>query len=76
MHSPRMDRIFAIWPSLAQLAADINRPYPTVAAWRQRGSIPAKYDFDLIRAAEARGCALTLEDIARARAAASSSKGA
>lgn len=63
-----MEQVFAIWPSLAQLAADLRKPYPTVAAWRQRGSIPAKYDLELIRAASARGRTLTLEDLAQARA--------
>ena len=64
-----MERIFALWPRLSDLAADLGRPYPTVAAWRQRGSIPARYDLEIIRAAASRGHRLTLEDLAQARAA-------
>lgn len=64
----RMDQIFALWPSLADLAADLRKPYQTVASWRQRGSIPARYDQDIVRAAAARGKELTFEDLARARA--------
>lgn len=63
-----MDTIFDLWPSLAALASDLDRPYPTVAAWKQRGSIPAKYDSALIFAARARGKELSLEDLAEARA--------
>jgi len=62
-----MEHILTLWPSMAVLAADIGRPYQTVAAWKQRGSIPARYDLDLIRAAKARGKTLTLEQLASAR---------
>ncbi|MWP39405.1 carph-isopro domain-containing protein [Cereibacter azotoformans] len=62
-----MENIFRIWPSLADLAADLSKPYPTVAAWKQRGSIPASYDLDLIAAAGRRGAELTLLDLAQAR---------
>lgn len=64
-----MEHIFGIWPRLTDLAADLGRPYPTVAAWKQRGSIPARYDMELVRAARARGADLTLEQLAQARAA-------
>jgi hypothetical protein len=47
--------IFALWRSDADLGRDIGLPYPTVAAWKQRGSIPAAYWRDLIRAAQGRG---------------------
>ena len=62
-----MEKIFHIWPSLVALAGDIGKPYPTVAAWKQRKRIPADYDFDLIEAAQKRGHVLTLEQIAQAR---------
>lgn len=65
-----MEHIFCIWPTLSALAADLGKPYPTVAAWKQRGSIPAQYDVDLVRAAKARGHDLTFEDLALARSAA------
>lgn len=56
-----------MWPTLADLAKDLGKPYPTVAAWKQRGSIPARYDMALISAAKQRGRNLTLEQLARAR---------
>ena len=62
-----MEHIFRIWPKLSDLASDLEKPYQTVAAWKQRGSIPARYDLDLVHAAKARGRKLTLEDLARAR---------
>ena len=65
-----MEHIFTIWPRLSDLAADLDKPYPTVAAWKQRGSIPAQYDVALIQAARLRGRDLTFEQLARARAAA------
>jgi hypothetical protein len=43
-----------LWPSDAELARDIDVPYSTVAAWKQRGSIPASYWRDLVLAAKAR----------------------
>jgi hypothetical protein len=43
-----------VWPSDADLARDLGVPYPTVAAWKQRGSIPASYWRRLLRAAKAR----------------------
>jgi len=62
-----MENIFSLWPSLVDMAKDLGRGYPTVAAWKQRGSIPAKYDLDLVEAAERRGAVLSLADLAEAR---------
>ncbi|WP_409202455.1 carph-isopro domain-containing protein [Sulfitobacter sp. W074] len=62
-----MNEILNIWPTMADLAKDIGKPYSTVAAWKARGKIPADHDFDLIEAAEKRGRALTLEQLAEAR---------
>lgn len=62
-----MEHIFTLWPSIAELARDLGKPYPTVASWYQRGSIPARFDLSLVRAARARGHDLTLEMIAAAR---------
>lgn len=56
-----------IWPTLAALAQDLGKPYPTVAAWKQRGRIPADYDLDLIEAAKRKGAVLTLDQLAQAR---------
>ena len=46
--------IFSVWPSDADLGRDIGVSYPTVSAWKQRGSIPAAYWRDIIRAARKR----------------------
>jgi hypothetical protein len=62
-----MEHIFRMWPTLSDLAADLGRPYPTVAAWKQRGSIPARYDLDLVQAAAKRGHTITFEQLAKAR---------
>lgn len=62
-----MENIFSLWNNLSDLSKDINVPYQTVAAWKQRGSIPAKYDMDLVEAASRRGQRLTLDDMAQAR---------
>lgn len=63
-----MKHIFDIWPSLKEMASDLRRPYPTVAAWHARKSIPAKYDADLVRCAKARGQIVTFEELAHLRA--------
>ena len=63
-----MEHIFSIWPTLSDLASDLGKPYPTVSAWKQRGSIPARYDLDLVQAAAKRGHTITFEQLARARA--------
>ena len=52
---------------MADLAADLGKPYPTVAAWKARGRIPADYDAALIAAADRRGFSLTYEALALAR---------
>ena len=62
-----MEHILHIWPTMADLAADLGKPYTTVAAWRARGGIPAKYDPALIAAAALRGETLTYEQLAVAR---------
>lgn len=74
MHSEGMQNIFDIWPSLADMASDLGRPYPTVAAWKQRGRIPSDYDFDIVAAAAKRGHIITVETLAMARRRPSSEK--
>ncbi|AGT08333.1 hypothetical protein JCM7686_1227 [Paracoccus aminophilus JCM 7686] len=63
-----MTHIFHIWPKMADLAADLGLSYQTVAAWKRRGRIPAEYDLSLIEAANRKGCSLTLDVLAHARA--------
>lgn len=62
-----MEQIFDMWPSMADFARDMGEKYPTVAAWKQRRNIPAHRDFDVVAAANRRGLALTIEELARAR---------
>jgi len=47
--------LFDIWPSMADMGRDLDLPYPTVAAWKQRGSIPVAYWRGIIAAARSRG---------------------
>lgn len=68
-----MERIFRIWPTLADLADDLGKPYTTVASWRARGSIPAKHYLALVRAAESRGHTVTVQELAEATAESQSS---
>jgi hypothetical protein len=63
-----MENILRIWPTMADLAADLGIPYQTVAAWKNRGRIPATYDVQIVDAAKARGVPLTFEALAVARA--------
>lgn len=56
-----MEHIKRIWPKTADLAHDLGVPYTTAAAWKQRGSIPAKHFAAMIVAAQARGESLTFE---------------
>src|SRR4051812_44470428 len=50
-----VSELFALWPSDADLGRDIGVAYPTVSAWKQRGSIPSAYWRDVVRAAQRRG---------------------
>jgi hypothetical protein len=47
--------VFSAWPNDAELGRDIGVPYPTVSAWKQRGSIPPAYWREIVRAAGKRG---------------------
>lgn len=67
-YTGRMDEVFSIWPTVADMARDLDRPYTTVAAWKARG-IPASHDQEVIEAASRRGVALSFEKMHAARAA-------
>ena len=62
-----MEQIFNIWPTIKDLSRDLGLEYTTVHSWKQRGSIPARYDLDIVRAAAKRGHELSFEDLAQAR---------
>jgi DNA-binding transcriptional regulator YdaS (Cro superfamily) len=57
-----MEKLLQIWPTAAALAQDLGLPYPTVAAWKERG-IPARRAPAIVQAARARGHVLTLDDL-------------
>lgn len=59
-----MERLTEIWPTWADLATDLKRPYSTVRSWGDRG-IPPRHFMDIIACAEARGHRLTFEDLDR-----------
>ena len=57
------------WPTVAAFAAEVGEKYPTVAAWRQRDSIPPRRWGAVVKAAHARGFTdVTYETLAGAAA--------
>lgn len=57
------------WPTIAAFASEVGEKYPTVAAWRQRDSIPPRRWGAVVAAAQARGMTdVTLETLAQAAA--------
>lgn len=60
--------IFSIWPTVADMARDIGKSPITVRAWRQRGSIPGKFDMLIVERAKARGATVDLAMLAQLRA--------
>ena len=58
-----VEELCNLWPSDAELARDLGVPYPTVAAWKQRGSIPAPYWRQLVRAAKVRHLSQVTADL-------------
>lgn len=65
-----MKTVFDKWTDAAALARALNLPPQTVRAWRLRGSIPAKYDIELIRVTKKiLGQTITIADFAKERAA-------
>lgn len=59
----------SIWGSRAAMAKAIGVGETTIHNWFARGSIPSKYDEDLIRSAKMLGAEVTPFDILRLRAA-------
>ena len=47
--------VILMWPSTAELAADIGRPVGTVRQWKNRNCIPAKNWKEIVTAAQRRG---------------------
>ena len=63
---PALERIFAIWGQLTDMAHDLDLPYQTVAKWKQRGRIPSEAWADVIEAAKFKGRTITFEQLASA----------
>lgn len=63
-----IDDIFAIWPSLRQMAEDLGQLEDTVYRWKQRGRIPEDVWPALIAKAAAREKLLTAAQIMRCNA--------
>lgn len=55
-----------LWPTRAELAADMGTTVDRVHKWaKPGGAVPAWYHADLLRAAAARGFAVTAADLVR-----------
>ena len=57
------DAFLSIWGSAAAFARAIGENEITVRAWFNRGSIPARYDAQIIKAAQEAGRPITHEDL-------------
>lgn len=55
------------WPSLAEFAKDVGQKRDAVQKWKQRDSIPAAHWLTIVRAAEARGIDVSINDLAAIR---------
>jgi hypothetical protein len=51
------------WPSMGDMADDMQANYDTIRKWRDRNSIPAPMWFEVLRAAKRRKIALDAEDL-------------
>ena len=66
-----MQQVFEIWPTMAEMARDLGLSPINVRHWKRRG-IPPKHDLQIVQAARKRGASLSLESLARLRAASKS----
>jgi uncharacterized protein YjcR len=57
--------VIARWPSIDDLAADLDQKPDTVRKWKQRRNIPADYWLDLIRSARKRRISLDERTLVR-----------
>jgi hypothetical protein len=68
--------IISLWPTRAALFADLRDQLPEdvplsvhqVQKWAEKQSIPARYHYPFLRAAEVRGFAVTADQLARLHA--------
>jgi len=57
--------IVNLWPSMADLSADLGERYETVRKWRGRNRIPSEYWTRIVRAAKKRRLKVTIEMLAQ-----------
>ena len=57
--------VINLWPSLIDMAEDLQVEYETVRQWKRRNRIPQEYFFLLRRVAHERGLKLNADDILR-----------
>jgi hypothetical protein len=55
--------VFSIWPSMVELAADIDESHWTVNKWWQRKRIPQDYWGKIVVAAKRKGKHLSADDL-------------
>lgn len=60
---PNFRDVLALWPTLSELARDIDFDYERVAQWRKRDWIPPEWFPRVLQAAEKRGFDLTLQQL-------------
>lgn len=63
MHRMTHDALISIWGSRAALARAIGESEITVRHWFRRGSIPVRYDRQIIEAAAKAGRTITHDDM-------------
>jgi len=65
--APKMTHaeILRLWPSLADLADDMGKPYSTVNNWMARNRVPMEYWVRLVDAAACRDIPLTYGQLAK-----------
>lgn len=59
----RHKNLIHLWPTVAEFARDLGQQPTRAYKWSDRDSIPPQFWRDVVRAAEARGIAVTVDDL-------------
>jgi hypothetical protein len=59
----RHKNLIRLWPTVAEFARDLGQQPARVYKWSGRDSIPPQFWREVVRAAEARGIAVTVDDL-------------
>lgn len=62
-----VEAVLSLWPSMSELARDLDLDPTVVRMWKRRKWIPADYDYAIVRAGRKRGITIQLETIALIR---------